>query len=174
MSQHISQHTSQHMSQPENAIANEPHATDLRNAVNQAGPNRVPERDEDRTPGRAAHAGKAPHRPNGGLMYNPNVDVCDCGAEVRILADVPGTRADAIDVRFEDGVLSIHAAVLPRSLPGRLLRHEYGVGDYRRSFRLGEGFDASLITAELSHGVLNVRVPRLAAVRPRKVEVRTG
>ena len=165
---------SQHTSQPENAPANDPHATDVRNAVNQAGPRRVAERDEDRTHGRVAHSGKAPHRPDGALMYNPNVDVCDCGAEVRIVADVPGARADAIDVRFEDGVLSIHAAVPTRSLPGRLLRHEYGVGDYRRSFRLGEGFDASLITAELSHGVLNVRVPRLAAVRPRKVEVRTG
>jgi HSP20 family molecular chaperone IbpA len=54
------------------------------------------------------------------------------------------------------------------------VRQEYGVGDYRRSFRLGDGFDASQITADLARGVLTVRIPRLAAVRPRKVEVRTG
>ena len=55
-----------------------------------------------------------------------------------------------------------------------LVRQEGGVGDYRRSFRLGDGFDASQITADLARGVLTVRIPRLAAVRPRKVEVRTG
>lgn len=104
--------------------------------------------------------------------FRPAVDVCDCGAEVRIVADVPGARADGIDVSFDDGVLTVHAAVPPRQLPGRAALREYGVGDFRRAFRLGEGFDASLITAECRAGVLTVRVPRLAAVRPRKIEVR--
>jgi len=58
--------------------------------------------------------------------------------------------------------------------PGRPIRQEYGIGNYRRSFRRGEGFDASGITADYARGVLTVRVPRLAAVRPRKVEVRAG
>lgn len=113
-------------------------------------------------------------RPEGAVAFTPSVDVCDCGEEVRVVADVPGCRADAVDVSFEDGVLSIAAAVPARSLPGRLLVQEYGVGDYRRSFRLGEGFDAAQISAALSRGVLTVHVPRLAAVRPRKVEVRVG
>ena len=104
--------------------------------------------------------------------YQPVVDVCDCGAEVTIVADVPGARADGIDVSFDDGVLTVHATVPPRSLPGRPVSREYGIGDYRRAFRLGEGFDASQITAECRAGVLTVRVPRLAAVRPRKIEVR--
>ena len=51
---------------------------------------------------------------------------------------------------------------------------EYGIGDYRRSFRLGDDFDASQITADYRNGVLTIRVPRLAAVRPRKIEVRAG
>ena len=74
---------------------------------------------------------------------------------------------------FEDGVLSLHAAVPPRELPGRSVGTEYGVGDYRRSFRLGDGFDATLITADYRRGVLRIHIPRLAAVRPRRVEVRT-
>jgi len=107
-----------------------------------------------------------------GQTFHPAVDVCDRGAEVTIVADVPGARADGIDVSFDDGVLTVHATVPPRSLPGRPLAREYGIGDFRRAFRLGEGFDAAQITAECRAGVLTVHVPRLAAVRPRKIEVR--
>ena len=107
-----------------------------------------------------------------GLTYQPNVDVCDCGAEVMLVTDMPGASAESMNVSFEDGVLSVHAKVPQRSLPGRQLVQEYGIGDYRRSFRLGEGFDASQISAESRQGVLTIHVPRLAAVRPRKIEVR--
>lgn len=109
-----------------------------------------------------------------GLTFQPTVDICDLGAEVLLVCDVPGAQPDGIDVTFEDGVLAVQAAVPPRELPGAMLRREYGVGDYRRSFRLGEGFDASLITADYRRGVLTIRVPRLAAVRPRKVAVRSA
>lgn len=108
------------------------------------------------------------------LTYQPNVDIRDTGEAVVFDADIPGASPDGIDVTFEDGVLSVQAAVPPRELPGRPVRQEYGIGNYRRSFRLGEGFDASQITADYARGVLTVRVPRLAAVRPRKVEVRTA
>jgi HSP20 family protein len=108
------------------------------------------------------------------LTFQPNVDICDRGTEVLLVCDVPGARPDGIDVSFEDGVLSMHAPVPPRDLPGRGLRREYRIGGYRRAFRLGDGFDASLITADYRRGVLTIRVPRLAAVRPRKVEVRTA
>lgn len=112
--------------------------------------------------------------PRQGLSYRPNVDVCDRGTEVVFVADMPGAKADSIEVTVDDGVLTLHAAVAPREIPGRAVRQEYGIGDYRRQFRLGEGFDASRIEAAYSQGVLTVRVPRLAAVLPRRVEVRAG
>jgi HSP20 family protein len=127
------------------------------------------------------NAGRSATRPDqlaapapGPLTYQPHVDVCDRGGEVILVADMPGARADGIDVAFDGGVLSVHATVAARPLPGRQLRQEYGVGDYRRSFRIGEGFDASQISAEYRRGVLTIRVPRLAAVRPRKVPVSAG
>ncbi|MFM8736082.1 MAG: Hsp20/alpha crystallin family protein [Pirellulales bacterium] len=108
------------------------------------------------------------------LTYQPNVDICDLGLEVLFVADIPGARADGINVTFEDGVLAVEATVPPRDLPGRPIRQEYGIGGYRRSFRLGDGFDASQISADYRRGVLTIHVPRLAAVRPRKVEVKTA
>ena len=105
------------------------------------------------------------------LHYSPHVDICDDGSELTVVADVPGAKAEAIDIRYDDGVLSLHAPVAARQLPGRLVRQEYGIGDYRRSFRLGEGFDPSRITAAAQHGVLTIRIPRLAATQPRKINV---
>lgn len=121
-----------------------------------------------------AAAPAADARREASVTFQPNVDVCDRGGEVVIVADLPGARPEAIEVAFEDGILSLHAVVPARALPGRTLRQEYGIGDYRRSFRLGEGFDASLIAADYRSGVLTIRVPRQAAVRPRKIEVRTA
>jgi len=122
----------------------------------------------------AAEAASTPPEQPAALTFQPNVDIRDLGGEVVFTADIPGAKAAGIDVSFEDGVLTMHATVPPREQPGRPIRQEYGIGNYRRSFRLGEGFDASQITADYARGVLTVRVPRLAAVRPRKVEVRAG
>lgn len=129
------------------------------------------------TPRESTKTVATPDQPAGAaptLTYQPNVDIRDTGDGVTIDADIPGARTDSINVSFEDGVLAVHAAVPAREQPGRLLRQEYGIGDYRRSFRLGDGFDASQIAAEYRRGVLSIRVPRLAAVRPRKVEVRAA
>jgi HSP20 family molecular chaperone IbpA len=112
--------------------------------------------------------------PRAGLTYRPNVDVRDRGTEVVLVADMPGANAATIDVTFEDGVLSLHGAVAPRAFTARVIRQEYGIGDYRRSLRLGDGFDGARIDADYRQGVLTIRVPRLAAVLPRKVEVRAG
>ncbi|MFM7207557.1 MAG: Hsp20/alpha crystallin family protein [Planctomycetaceae bacterium] len=113
----------------------------------------------------------APVRPARSPSYQPHVDIRDAGREVVFVADIPGAAADGIDVTFDDGVLSLRATVPPRHLPGQSVRQEYGVGDYRRSFRLGEGFDAAAIAADYRRGVLTVHVPRLAAAQPRKVPV---
>lgn len=113
----------------------------------------------------------APVRPERPLTYQPHVDIRDAGPEVVLVADIPGAAADGIDVTFDDGVLTLRADVAARELPGRTVRREYGVGAYRRAFRLGDGFDAAAISADYRRGVLTIRVPRVAAALPRRVPV---
>ncbi len=43
---------------------------------------------------------------------------------------------------------------------------------YRRSFTLSRDLDTSRIDASLKDGVLNLRLPKVEAARPRRVEVR--
>jgi HSP20 family molecular chaperone IbpA len=51
------------------------------------------------------------------------------------------------------------------------LLHEYGVGDFYRTFRVSQQVDASRITAEYENGVLTLHLPKAEAARPRKIEV---
>ena len=91
--------------------------------------------------------------------------------ELVVHADVPGARGEDIDVNFEDGALTIYAKVPNRAPSGPVLLREYGIGDYRRTFRVSEQIDASRISAQYRHGVLTLHLPKAERARPRKIRV---
>jgi HSP20 family molecular chaperone IbpA len=125
--------------------------------------------------------GKETERPEGaertrcGTCYRPRVDIIERPEELLLRADMPGVKGDQIDIHFEDGELAIHGRVEPRQdeTVGYLL-HEYGVGDFYRTFRVSEQVDATKIHAEYSAGVLTVHLPKTEAVKPRKIQVRAS
>jgi HSP20 family protein len=118
--------------------------------------------------------GREPTRP--GTNYAPPVDIVERPTELTIVADVPGSAPDKIDIHFEDRSLIIHAAVAPRQESGKThyLVREYGVGDFHRVFQVSEDVDAQRIRAEYRDGVLTVSLPKAEALMPRKIEVRAG
>jgi HSP20 family protein len=109
-----------------------------------------------------------------GTYYRPNVDILEGDDELLVVADVPGTAGEDIDVDFEDGTLTIHAKVKPRQDENtEYLIREYGVGDYYRTFRVSESIDPSKITAEYADGVLTLHLPKAESTKPRKIGVKT-
>jgi HSP20 family protein len=111
-------------------------------------------------------------RTRSGCCYRPNVDILEHGDELLVLADMPGASSDAIDVKFEDGMLEIQAAVAPRQSDDHAcLLREYEVGDYYRSFQVSETIDAGRISAQYADGVLTLHLPKAEAVKPRKIAV---
>ena len=107
--------------------------------------------------------------------YTPLVDVVETGEAYLFQADLPGAKAEGLDIRFENGTLTIEGRVEPRQSAGeRYLWREYGVGHYYRSFSIGTPVDVEGIRAELKHGVLNLYVPKAESARGRKIPVRGG
>ncbi len=107
-----------------------------------------------------------------GECYRPNVDILEQTDEVLLVADMPGVRSDAVDIDFKDGVLTIQGRVESRHRNGaRFLLAEYGIGDFYRTFRVGEQIDPSAIHAEHADGVLKVHLPKADKAKPRKIEV---
>ncbi len=107
-----------------------------------------------------------------GQFYVPPCDIIEKDDELLLLADVPGVRKDQIDIRFEDGTLTLHAKVEPRQDDQKYLLREYGVGDFYRTFQVSEAVDAARISADYADGVLTLHLPMAEAVKPRKIEVK--
>ncbi len=107
--------------------------------------------------------------------FAPAVDIVEAGDHLAIFADMPGIAPKDIDIQFEQGTLTIHGRAQPTAAPGaRFLLQEYGVGDFHRTFEIGEMINASRISAEYANGVLTLRLPKVAAAQPRRIDVKTA
>jgi HSP20 family protein len=113
-------------------------------------------------------------QPASKLTFTPRFDVWENEQEFVLSGDLPGVEPAELEVRYEKQELTIEGKVAPRQEAARYFGVEYGVGDFHRSFRVGDQIDGTAIAAELKGGVLTVRLPKRAEVRPRKIAVQAG
>jgi HSP20 family protein len=105
--------------------------------------------------------------------FVPTADVCENEDQYKVWLDMPGVDPKDLDVRFENGTLTVWGKVDPRELKATRLFSEYGVGDYYRTFNVTEAIDAGRISAECEDGVLCLTLPKAEAAKPKRIEVRT-
>ena len=104
--------------------------------------------------------------------YRPAIDVVETDEQIVILADVPGAKAEDIEIDFDADHLQIHARVRDRSRKEvSEIIHEHGIGDFDREFRIDVPVDPEAIRAELSLGTLTVHLPKPPQLRPRRIPV---
>ena len=110
-----------------------------------------------------------------GNRFTPRVDIFKNDRERTLYAEVPGARAEDVDLHYENGELTLHGKVQPRRT-GRegLLLQEYDEGDFYRAFNIHEPIDSGKISGECKNGVLVVHLPKAEAVRPRQIKVKGG
>ena len=84
---------------------------------------------------------------------------------------MPGVLPDDVDVRFEKGELTVHGRDTGARGQDRASL-EYEAGSYFRTFRFAEHIAADRIQAELKNGVLTLHLPKVEAVKPRRISVR--
>jgi len=104
--------------------------------------------------------------------FSPAVDIYDQPEEIVLVADMPGVAPNAVDIHLDRGELSIRGHVTPAVDAGEVVFQEYQVGDFVRTFSLTEDIDAQGITAEMTNGVLTLRLPKPQERKPRKIPVK--
>lgn len=107
-----------------------------------------------------------------GVVTRPRVDVLETEQELMLLADLPGVRPTDVDVRFENGELTIHGRRTPAHPNKKRALWEYEPTHYHRTFRLTEDVAAERIDAALKNGVLTIRLPKAEAAKPRRIAVK--
>lgn len=88
------------------------------------------------------------------------VDVFEKDDEFVVYADMPGVAPEDVDVRYNNGELILHG------------RRTSDIAGYHRDFRLGEQIAADRIEAQLTNGVLTLRLPKVEAVKPKRIAVK--
>jgi HSP20 family protein len=107
--------------------------------------------------------------------YRPNVDIVNTADEILLQADLPGADPEQIDVSIEGGVLTLSAAIAPRTQPnGRTIVTEYGIGNFHRRFEVDDTIDSEHLTADYDAGVLTVHLPKAARAKRRRIPVQSS
>jgi HSP20 family protein len=122
---------------------------------------------------RAMRAGQMPT-----MMLTPQIDISETDREVQIAAELPGMSADDIEVRLDDGVLTIHGEKRSERKNDKQEYHlaERSYGTFSRYVRLPFSVDPEQVQATFKDGVLTVVVPKPGDVQRKsnKIDVKAA
>jgi HSP20 family protein len=104
------------------------------------------------------------------LYIAPPVDIFETDDALTVVADLPGVDMDSIDIRVEDGILTIKARA-NYSPKAELLRQEFSLQGYYRQFQLSDEVAQDKISAESKNGVLTLALPKAEKSKPRQIKV---
>lgn len=118
-----------------------------------------------------AGAGRTGDQP----LFVPRADIYETPDKVFLVAEMPGVQPDGVDIALENRVLTIRGRVTRHPHPGyRLIRAEYGEGDYERAFTLSQTIDQEGIEASFTNGVLHLTLPKAEPAKARKIEIKAA
>lgn len=102
--------------------------------------------------------------------FDPDLDVKETNTEYIIRLDLPGIDKDKINVKIDNGVLTVagerQAEKEEKNEGEGFYRMERSFGSFSRSFPVPADADVDGMKAETKNGVLTVRFPKLAQARP--------
>ncbi len=114
--------------------------------------------------------------PDGGTQWTPAVDIIEETDRFVVRTDLPGVNPEDIDVSMDNGVLTVSGGRQAPELAeeSSVRRSERSNGRFLRSFTLPETADAERVTAKSGNGILDITIPKLAQVQPRRVTVQAA
>jgi len=105
----------------------------------------------------------------------PSVDIFETADGITVQADMPGVSKESLNLRVEGGNLLVEGTIgiMPEQKMSALYADVRST-QYRRKFVLSNELESENIEANLSNGVLTLRIPKRPELRPRKIEVRSS
>jgi HSP20 family protein len=105
--------------------------------------------------------------------FMPATDLLVGEEDVRLVMDVPGLKAEDLEIELADGMLAVRGE---RGYPYRedearkLTRLERGYGRFERVLRVPKEVKPDALSASIEDGVLTLRIP-LPQAKPHRIEI---
>lgn len=107
--------------------------------------------------------------------WMPAIDLYELEDGYVLSADLPGVSAEDVAIDVERNVLTLSGArTRDAGEHAGMIRSERGYGSFRRELTLPDGVDPDEIVASFDRGVLEIRIPKPVAARPRRVSIDVG
>lgn len=105
----------------------------------------------------------------------PAVSVRETDEAILVDADLPGVKAEQVQISVNQGVLTLHGVVTDPVRTGfSQLHREYEPADFHRTLTLPDNVDSGAISASTRHGVVTITLPKVKAAQPRRISVTAG
>lgn len=108
-------------------------------------------------------------------VLRPAVDIFEDANGITVQAEMPGVSKDRLNVQADRNSLVIEGTAVidvPEGMDA--LYADVRSTRYARSFVLSGELETDRIEANLKDGLLTVRIPKRAELRPRKIEVQAA
>jgi HSP20 family molecular chaperone IbpA len=110
-----------------------------------------------------------------GAVFTPQVDIFETEKEITLLADMPGVKADKLNIDLRESILTITGDIEPvENASEEDVLIEYETGRFYRQFTLSEVIDQNKIDAKLGDGVLRLTLPKVEKATPRKISIKAA
>jgi len=108
--------------------------------------------------------------------WTPAVDILETENELVLKADVPGVEMKDIDIRMENGTLTIKGErkFEKEERNKGFHRLERSYGSFVRYFTVPDSVDPEKVKAEYNNGVLTVTLPKKEIAKPRAIKVQVN
>ena len=112
----------------------------------------------------------------GARRWIPAMDLMETEEHFVLKADLPGMSESDVNIEVENNVLTVSGERKTEHEDKQqgYYRLERATGSFARSLTLPEGIDPDAVTAAFDNGVLEVRIPKPAQAKPRKVQIAVG
>ncbi|MFQ5636296.1 MAG: Hsp20/alpha crystallin family protein [Gammaproteobacteria bacterium] len=110
------------------------------------------------------------------MDWRPVANISETAREYLIKAELPEVSKADIDVKINDGVITIKGERRMEKSSDDETQHrvESFYGSFSRSFSLPPDIDEAAIEAESKDGVLTVHLPKTEVVEPKAIEVKVS
>ncbi len=116
------------------------------------------------------HTSTTPTETAARLWVVPRASLCETPEAYVIEAEMPGVGKDRVEVRYEEGQITLLGNRVKANETSWLHRESSGAS-YRRAFTVDARVDPARIDARMEQGVLRVSLPKVAAAKPRQIPV---